>query len=331
MLTKHFTSIIRKATGATNIIEQESLQTLWSGYGHIIRVGLEQASRNSVVVKLIQPPNNKQHPRHWNTDLSHKRKLKSYQVEIAWYQHWSHYCQQACRVPQCLAVDTMDHTILIVLEDLDDAGYFIRKHAVTWEEIKTCLKWLANFHATFMGEQPKNLWKTGTYWHLATRPDELKVLDDEDLKKAAPLIDLKLKQSQFQTFVHGDAKLANFCFSNDPTSVAAVDFQYVGAGCGMKDVAYFIGSCLTEDECEQLEDDILEVYFECLKEALLQQQKNVPMDALEQEWRSLYPVAWTDFHRFIKGWSPDHWKINSYSEKVSRKVVRQLLKKDEVV
>ena len=116
----------------------------------------------------------------------------------------------------------------------------------------------------------------------------------------------------------GDAKLANFCFSKDG-QVAGVDFQYVGGGCGMKDVAYFIGSCLTERECERLESQILEVYFENLQNAL--EERN---DPLENEWRSLYRVAWADFHRFLKGWSPGHWKINSYSERVLEEVVDSL-------
>jgi len=45
--------------------------------------------------------------------------------------------------------------------------------------------WLANFHAAFMGEQPAELWTIGTYWHLATRPDEFDALDDSPLKAAA--------------------------------------------------------------------------------------------------------------------------------------------------
>jgi hypothetical protein len=45
---------------------------------------------------------------------------------------------------------------------------------------------------------------------------------------------------------------------------------------------------------------------------------------LEVEWRSMYRVAWADFHRFLKGWNPDHWKINSYSERVTSEVIKKL-------
>ena len=175
-----------------------------------------------------------------------------------------------------------------------------------------------------MGRKASGLWKKGCYWHLDTRPDELEALTDLPLKQAAKQIDEALSASPFQTIVHGDAKLANFCFSRDGQKVAAVDFQYVGQGCGMKDLAYFMGSCLDEDECEQLEDDLLDVYFDELKKALVSKGGGFDVAALEADWRSLFPVAWTDFHRFIKGWSPGHWKINSYSEKLARQVIERL-------
>jgi Ecdysteroid kinase-like family len=323
-MDKHIETIIRKATKATHVLELGLLQTLWSGYGRIVRYSLEGSSYRSVVVKHVQLPSKKNHPRNWNTDLSHKRKLKSYRVETAWYDTWSKHCTDACRVPKCLGLESQGDEILMVLEDLDDAGFPTRRKSVSWAEFKACLSWLAHFHAIFMHEIPDKLWKNGTYWHLDTRPDELLVLDDLPLKKAAGLIDLQLKKSPFLTFVHGDAKLANFCFSPDGKNISAVDFQYVGGGCGMKDVAYFVGSCFGEDDCEQLEPDILDYYFSVLKEALQVYAKPIAADALELNWRELYPVAWTDFHRFIKGWSPDHWKINTYSERVARQVIQQL-------
>jgi len=323
-MDEHFKSIIINATGAKTLFEIEEIQSLWSGYGKILRYGLTGCSVDSVVVKHVQLPNQVQHPRGWDTDFSHQRKLHSYQVETAWYDQWSKNCDAACRIPKCLALESKNDEVLMVLEDLDTTGFPERRSAVNLIELKTCLAWLANFHATFMGEQPKNLWPVGTYWHLDTRPDEWDALNDNALKNAAKSIDLKLSSSPYQTFVHGDAKLANFCFSQDGKRVAAVDFQYVGGGCGMKDVAYFIGSCLDEEGCEQLETQLLDDYFQILKKALKLKQKTVDADALVQNWRGLYPLAWTDFHRFLKGWSPDHWKIHSYSERLAREIVAQL-------
>ena len=323
-MNPHFQAIILKATGATSLFKIESIQSLWSGYGEIVRYGLEGSSFKSVVIKHVRLPDQNHHPRGWNTDLSHQRKIKSYHMEMAWYQHWSSTCSASCRVPLCLALESQQDEMFMLLEDLDGSGFPVRKSQVSMIEIKACLFWLANFHATFMGKQADKLWKVGTYWHLETRPDELQALQDNPLKKHAQAIDKKLRLSPFQTFVHGDAKLANFCFSKDGKQVAAVDFQYVGGGCGMKDVAYFLGSCLNEDQCQQQEAKLLDYYFQQLRGALLNREPHFPVDALELDWRALYPFAWTDFHRFIKGWSPDHWKINSYSERLSREVITQL-------
>ncbi len=315
-MNAHFRSIILQHTGATSLVEKEPIQDLWSGYGKILRVGLENAAVESVVIKHVQLSTSKHHPRGWDTDLGHQRKVKSYQVETIWYDTYSK--NSAARLPQCLAVEKQNGEVLMVLEDLDKAGYPLRKRAVAWEEIASCLKWLAQFHASYLGQAPDGLWEVGTYWHLGTRPQELAKLDDEKLREAAPFIDEKLNACEHKTFVHGDAKLANFCFSRDG-QVAGVDFQYVGGGCGVKDVAYFIGSCLDERACERLEAQILDTYFQCLHSEL--GEKN---EALEREWRSLYRVAWADFHRFLKGWSPGHWKINSYSERVTAEVIDNL-------
>jgi hypothetical protein len=315
-MNEYFKSITLQQTGATALIEKEIIQELWSGYGKIMRIGLKDAPIESVIVKHVQLPIHQNHPRGWNTNIGHERKVKSYQVETTWYETYSK--NSMARLPRCLAVETQNDEVLMVLEDLDEAGYSLRKNVVTWKEIVSCLAWLANFHASYLGKVPDGLWEIGTYWHLKTRPHELEALEDSKLRAAAPLIDHKLNTCTFKTFVHGDAKLANFCFTPDG-QVAGVDFQYVGGGCGMKDVAYFVGSCLDERECERLESQILDTYFEYLQQALINRN-----DALETEWRSLYRVAWADFHRFLKGWSPDHWKINSYSERITAAVIDNL-------
>lgn len=319
-----FQETARLAAGADEIFHLEDIQSLWSGYGKIMRYGLKNAESESIVVKHVKLPDQAYHPRGWNTDISHQRKVKSYQVESSWYRDWASKCNESCRVPECLALEYSDDEFLMVLEDLDASGYPLRKTDISLAQMQVCLTWLANFHATFMGEQPVGLWQIGTYWHLETRPDEFAVLDDVELKGAATQIDMHLNNARYISFVHGDAKLANFCFSKDTMQVSAVDFQYVGGGCGMKDVAYFIGSCFYEADCERYEQQLLNFYFSELRAALIIRESKLDLDDLEREWRELYPVAWTDFHRFIKGWSPGHWKINNYSERLAHEVINSL-------
>jgi hypothetical protein len=324
MNDKELANIIKRATQSKQIEEIEIVQNLWSGYGVIARYETDNPKIPTIIVKHVQPPSQGRHPRGWNTDLSHKRKLKSYKVEGEWYKTFARNCDHTCRVPECISAQINKDDMLIILEDLDASGFPKRKQNLSWEDMQSCLRWLASFHATFLGIKPSGLWGTGTYWHLATRPDELKALNDQSLKEAAGKIDQKLNSCKFKTFVHGDAKVANFCFSEKSQDVAAVDFQYVGAGCGMKDVAYFVGSCFYEDECEKFETEILNYYFNSLKQALLQKDQSINFPELEEEWRAIYPVAWADFHRFLKGWSPGHWKINGYSERVTRQVIENL-------
>lgn len=318
--------MVLETTGAKAINSLHVIQTLWSGYGQIVRLGLTGTAIDSVVLKYIVLPDKADldHPRGWNTSRSHVRKIKSYDVEICWYRNWNIRCHTACRVAQCYAASSEAHERVIILEDLDAVGFSVRKSNLDKAGVKLCLTWLANFHAMFLDEEPDGLWQTGTYWHLSTRPDEWEAMQEGALKETAGTIDKMLNECKYQTLIHGDAKLANFCFSSDNESVAAVDFQYVGGGCGMKDVAYFLGSCLSEQECDQWAEELLDYYFLELKIALDLNEKQVNWHALKAEWESLFPVAWTDFYRFMLGWMPTHWKINAYSERLASEVIKRL-------
>ena len=50
----------------------------------------------------------------------------------------------------------------------------------------------------------------------------------------------------------------------------------------------------------------------------------VPVAELSIDGGSPYPVAWTDFYRFLQGWSPGHWKLHRYSERLAREVLATL-------
>ncbi len=309
-------------TGATAIRNITHVQTLWSGYGSIKRYVLEGGKYPSVIVKHILLPEFGKHPRGWNTDLSHQRKIKSYAVESYWYQHYAKLTGPDCKVPQLLHATTEGSMRLLIMEDLNAVGFprLLTPDTVSLAAVKNCLTWLARFHAKFMQVPPKGLWEMGTYWHLETRPDELAKMDNIQLKQVASAIDQRLTEATFQTLVHGDAKLANFCFGTED-QVAAVDFQYVGKGCGIKDVAYFISSCFAEEDCDQYADELLNHYFDALEMSIA---NNYDFQLVKQEWTELYKFAWADLYRFLDGWSAGHWKMHGYSKKLTQAVLDEL-------
>ena len=90
----------------------------------------------------------------------------------------------------------------------------------------------------------------------------------------------------------------------------------------MKDVAYFVGCCLSGPECEQRESELLDLYFTALRECL---DSEVDGEALEAEWRTLYPLAWADFQRFMLGWSPGHRKLTDYSDATTQRALQSMV------
>ncbi|WP_192022014.1 phosphotransferase [Shewanella sp. WPAGA9] len=353
---------IKRQTRATDITQVELIQSLWSGYGELFRAHLSGSTYDSVIVKhiklpLMDPQDStaaQSHPKGWNTALSHQRKIKSYQVEFNWYQDYANQCSQDNRVPKCLYLEQDGDDCLLILEDLATVGFGKVLTRADDIAIKACLKWLGQFHGQFLyqnrdtSESPHysdnkhklvtdkvltdkvskqlhaKLWQQGTYWHLDTRPDELAALKDSSLKSAAQQIDTVLSNTPFQTLVHGDAKLANFCFTENHQQAAAVDFQYVGQGCGMKDVALLLSSVITFSEDESQITQWLDYYFNELVISTKHHHPHICTDKLVQTWRPLYSIAWADFQRFVKGWSPNHFKINPYTEALTAKALARL-------
>lgn len=276
---------ICEVTGAKRAQRLERIQSLWSGYGEVFRVALDGPGiAPTAVVKRVAPPASAR------GTMSDTRKRRSYEVEQTFYRMFAPRCDDSCRVARLLASRSEGGEWWLVLEDLDAAGYAERRDPAHGVRLDACLAWLAAFHARFLGDRCNDLWPEGTYWHLATRLDELSAVTDRSLRDSAHTIDAQLREAMFQTLLHGDPKEANFCFSPDGRAVAAVDFQYAGRGCAMKDVAYLLHGH---------DDAHLDMYFRHLRSQL---PPHVDVDALEAEWRALFPVAQRDFQRFLAGW-----------------------------
>ena len=102
MMNTKIQKAILNFTGASRFEKIEVIQTLWSGYGEIARLRLYDAAVDTVVVKTVTLPKAAEHPRGWNTERSHQRKIRSYQVECKWYTVFAAQCDASCRVPACL-------------------------------------------------------------------------------------------------------------------------------------------------------------------------------------------------------------------------------------
>ena len=323
---------IRKGVSAERVELGGRIQSLWGGYGELRRAELFAArsasasnqSPGSVIVKSVTPPAERELGHSAGKLRAHRRKLRSYEVELEFYRGFAQACDERCRVPALLFGAADRGRFLFVLEDLDAAGFSERRARCDDREITACLAWLAAFHARFVGVAPVGLWQVGTYWHLATRPDELAALGASPLRRAAPRIDARLNSARFKTLVHGDAKLENFCFSKEGSEVAAVDFQYVGGGVGVKDVAYFLGSCLSSAECRAQVPRYLEIYLATLKRALAQRDRALDAAGLEHEWRELFALAWVDFYRFLLGWAPRYADGDAYSAQLAEDVLARI-------
>jgi hypothetical protein len=302
-------------TGAQSVVETELLQNLWSGYGQLLRLRLHGGEQASVILKRVNPPESHRE------SVSDTRKRRSYAVEQAWYKDLARSCDRHCRVAGQIASHQHGDGSLLLLEDLRCAGFYpLRPPGQA--QVRAGLSWLAHFHARFLGTRPKELWEQGSYWHLDTRQQEWQAMESGCLKDIAESLDWRLKRSHYQSLVHGDAKPANFLW-HENGEAAAVDFQYIGPGCGIRDVAYFLDCCLGESGCQSQAEGWLDFYFEVLTKALHQNGHGHQAARLEHEWRLLFPIAWCDYCRFWQGWGRPT-PLGPYSQEMLRLALERL-------
>ncbi len=321
------------------------IQKLWSNYGVIRRIKVP-AHERSYVFKYVDLANIPQHPRGWAGATSHARKLSSYINEWCFYQHYAEpiqvyahsqaqneaswqagypmLAQAHCVVPNVnlLQEHNSPERFLLVLDDLDAIGYTQRYAGFSIAQVRLCIRWLALFHAYFLNCETPDLWPVGSYWHWQTRQDEWGAMPRNELYHHAQGIAQALQTCPYQTLIHGDAKVANFCFHPDGQRVTAVDFQYVGRGVGVVDVMYLLGSALSADELYAHAEALWDTYFDDLR--IL----GIAEDVV-QTWRDLIPTAWADFERFLQGWSPGHQKLHAYAAEQTALCLQALISGQE--
>lgn len=99
---------------------------------------------------------------------------------------------------------------------------------------------------------------------------------------------------------------------------------------GVRDLAYLLGSCLSEQELQAFADQLLNYYFIELFESLrLKHGAREFSSELEKdisrEWRRLWPVCFADFERFLNGWSPGGgWQRSGYTKRMTNQVIQDI-------
>lgn len=296
----------------------ETVASLWAGYGSVVRLRTREETPRSVILKQVRLPVGR------SFDLSRARKVRSYAVEVHFYESLANLRCAHPRTASLLGAKREAEHVWLLLEDLDAAGFSKRPSGHSKHELRSGLEWLAEFHAAHWGREPEGLWPEGSYWHLGTRPDELRAIAGHPLFELAPWLDQRLRQAKYRTLVHGDPKPENFCATPGPVvNFAAVDFQYVGGGVGARDIVYFLGSALESSRTTLELPAWLDYYFSCLKSKLT--KHGIPKDdvaGVEAEWRQLIPIAWLDFYRFTLGWSPSWAQADLHGAHLLRELLR---------
>ncbi|EFN58473.1 hypothetical protein CHLNCDRAFT_140492 [Chlorella variabilis] len=325
----------------TGVRSARPLSSLWAGYGTITEVETDDEPSQLLIVKEVAPPP--------GSGVSHARKMRSYQIEAAFYQRVAPHLPPgaACHVPHCLGVhSTLDADsssdaggMQLVMSDLrqrfpNSCSSLDEQHA------RAALSWLAAFHAACWGADAERLglWPEGCYWHLETRLEELADIGREGraLQAAAHELDHRLRQTPFRTLTHGDYKTANLLFGSGSDECAAYDFQYVGGGSGMKDVVYLFCSGLSARLLAQQEEVLLRHYHGQLIEGLRAAAGGGgstgiadPAAAAEAVERYTYEamlgdyrLALCDYVRFMAGWG--FWGNTSWASTKARQFLGEL-------
>ena len=69
-----------------------------------------------------------------------------------------------------------------------------------------------------------------------------------------------------RTFIHGDCRMDNLFFGAGADEVALLDWQVSGLGCGLYDVAFFLGASVTTEVRREIERDLLQEYTDIVVE-----------------------------------------------------------------
>ena len=196
----------------------------------------------------------------------------------------------AIRSPRLLygEFEERSHRFVLVLEDLAHMQSGDHHAGATPEQARRAIRALARLHGSYwheVGRLPASSSVAGFFdtmnprllpllqvLYLALLVPTLKRFADcfsDEMRRLAeaygPLVSAHIGEvaaTAPRTLIHGDYRLDNLFFDED--EVAVIDWQVSGLGCGLYDVAYFLGASVTTDVRRSIESDMLREYSDVL-------------------------------------------------------------------
>ena len=192
------------------------------------------------------------------------------------------------RSPRLLYGDFEDrsHRFVLVLEDLAHLEPGDHQTGATPDQARRAIRALARLH--------------GRYWNDTGRPP-VSGLHDTTGPRSRPLVQIlylaflvptlksfgdcfsdetrrlaeaygplvaahigEIAASAPRTFIHGDYRMDNLFFGSGDDDVAVIDWQVSGLGCGLYDLAYFLGASVTTEVRRRIEMELLREYTDTL-------------------------------------------------------------------
>jgi len=139
-LPRKISELVRDQFPSSDVVEILGRHTLWAGYGYVYQLKLSCGTQ--IAVKFVEPPTNVR-----PDDISNARKLRSYQVELFFYDHLSHTLTNIA-FPKPMRCRTESQNTYVLFSDLTPE-FPKRLHEFDTPQLCAALSWLAEFHAQF--------------------------------------------------------------------------------------------------------------------------------------------------------------------------------------